>query len=360
MNLTEDFRNKEFAEIILRTIREKSVKPVRIMEVCGGHTMAIRKYGIQNLLPDNIELLSGPGCPVCVTDQKYIDALIEYSRLPEIILLTYGDLIRVPGSKSSLEREKAKGADVRIVYSTIEALEIARLNPHKKIIFAAIGFETTAPATAIAIIHAKKENLQNFFIISAHKVMPPAMSAIMEDGVHIDGYIGPGHVSAIAGSKIFNPLAKKYNIPVVISGFEPVDILQSILILITRINDNNPGVEIQYKRLVTEIGNTKAQKMVEEIFEPVSQNWRGIGSIEASGLQVREKYHEFDVSLNIPLKIESGPEPKGCICGSILKGIKKPIDCSLFGKNCTPSNPIGACMVSSEGACHTWFMYRSI
>jgi hydrogenase expression/formation protein HypD len=360
MNLTEDFRNKELADIILKTIREQSTKPVRIMEVCGGHTLAIRRYGIHNLLPQNIELLSGPGCPVCVTDQQYIDTIIEYSRQPDIIILTYGDLIRVPGTNSSLDGEKAKGADIRIVYSTTQALEIARINPKKRIVFAAIGFETTAPATAVAIIQAKKENLHNFLILSAHKVMPPAMVAIMEDGVQIDGYIGPGHVSAIAGSSIFSPLAEKYQIPVVISGFEPIDILQSILILIKRIQDKKPGVEIQYKRLVTEIGNIKAQKIVEEVFKPTAQHWRGIGLIEASGLKVGGSYQEFDACFTIPLKIEPGTEPKGCLCGSILKGIKKPTDCFLFGKNCTPSNPIGACMVSSEGACHTWFTYRSI
>jgi hydrogenase expression/formation protein HypD len=357
MNLTEDFRNKEFADIILQNIREKSIKPVRIMEVCGGHTMAIRKYGIHNLLPQNIELLSGPGCPVCVTDQKYIDTLIAFSKNPDIIVLTYGDLVRVPGTLSSLERERAARADVRIVYSTIQALEIARLNPQKKIVFAAIGFETTAPATAIAVIQAKKEKLNNFFILSAHKVMPPAMGAIMDDGVQIDGYIGPGHVSAIAGSRIFMPLAQKYHIPVVISGFEPVDILQSILFLTIRINANKPGVEIQYSRVVSENGNLKAQKIIKEVFEPEAQHWRGIGSIEASGLQLRKQYQAFDALLNIPVTIKPGQEPKGCICGLVLKGIKKPGDCSLFGDKCTPSNPVGACMVSSEGACHTWYTY---
>jgi hydrogenase expression/formation protein HypD len=360
MNLTEDFRDKELAAVILEKIREKSTSKIRIMEVCGGHTMAIRKYGIQTLLPRNIELLSGPGCPVCVTDQGYINTLVEYSNLPGFMILTYGDLIRVPGSKSSLDREKAKGADIRVIYSTIQVLEIARINPQKKIVFAAIGFETTAPATAIAILQAKKESLNNFFILSAHKAMPPAMNAIMEDGIQIDGYIGPGHVSAISGSKIFNPLAEKYQIPIVISGFEPVDILQSILILISRIKEQKPGVEIQYTRLVSEQGNLKAQKLVEQVFEPANQHWRGIGLIEGSGLQLRGEYQKYDAAISFPLKIHSGPEPEGCLCGNILKGIKKPIDCKLFGKQCTPSNPVGACMVSSEGACHTWYTYQNI
>jgi hydrogenase expression/formation protein HypD len=360
MNFTEDFRKKEFADIILKNIWEKSTKHVRIMEVCGGHTMAIRKYGIHNLLPQNIELLSGPGCPVCVTGQKYIDALIAYSRQPDIVVLIYGDLLRVPGTLSSLDREKAEGADVRIIYSTIQALEIARLNPQKKIVFAAIGFETTTPATAIAVIQAKKENLSNFFILSAHKIMPPAMGAIMEEGIQINGYIGPGHVCAISGSKIFVPLSAKYHIPIVISGFEPIDILQSILMLTENIQNNHNSVEIQYSRLVSEEGNTKAQRIVEAVFEPTAQHWRGIGPIEASGLRLRKEYQEFDAHLNIPVKVDSGPEPKRCLCGPILKGIKKPTDCNLFDGKCTPSNPVGACMVSLEGACNTWYAYRSI
>jgi hydrogenase expression/formation protein HypD len=360
MNLTEVFRNKEYADILLQNIRKKSLKPIRIMEVCGSHTVAIRKYGIHNLLPKNIELLSGPGCPVCVTDQKYIDTLIAFSRRHDIIILTYGDLIRVPGTFVTLEGEKATGADIRIINSTIQALEIARANPQKKIVFAAIGFETTAPATAIALIQAKKEMLHNFFILSAHKLMPPAMHFLMKEGIEIDGYIGPGHVCTITGSRIFNPLSDRYLVPVVISGFEPVDILQSILILTDMINEKRPKVEIQYKRLVTEMGNVKAQKIVEEVFEPVSENWRGLGQIAASGLGLRKNYRGFDALAAFPVYVKSGPEPKGCLCGMILKGMKKPMDCPLFAIDCKPSNPVGACMVSSEGTCNTWFNYRSI
>jgi hydrogenase expression/formation protein HypD len=359
MNFADDFRNEELVKKLISHIRKIAIKPVRIMEVCGGHTMAIRRYGIPALLPETIDLLSGPGCPVCVTDQSYIDKTVAYSQNPDTILVTYGDLLRVPGSFSTLDQEKAKGADVRIVYSTLEALEIARQNPTKKIVFAAIGFETTVPATAIAVLQADKENIDNFLIVCAHKTMPQAMGALIEEGIPIDGYIGPGHVSAIAGSKIFMPIAQKYNIPVVISGFEPVDILQSILMLAENIINGKGGVEIQYRRLVTEQGNLKAQTIVENVFEPDTQIWRGIGPIRDSGLRLREKYSRYDAEKQIPVNVISGPEPKGCICGSVLKGIKKPVDCPLFGKKCTPTHPVGACMVSSEGACQAYYQYKS-
>lgn len=360
MNFTDDFRNEELVKKLLSQIRITSRQNIRIMEVCGGHTMAIRKYGIHNLLPEQIDLLSGPGCPVCVTDQGFIDLAIGYANQPDTILLIYGDMLRVPGSKSSLDHEKARGADVRIIYSTIQALDIARQNSNKRIIFAAIGFETTVPGTALALIEADRENLRNFFIICAHKTMPEAMTALVAEGIPIDGYIGPGHVSSIAGSKIFIPLAEKYKIPVVISGFEPVDVLQSVLMVTKMIEERRSGVEIQYKRLVSVEGNNKAQDLIEEVFEPCTINWRGIGEIPGSGLQLREKYQQFNAATQYPIEIQSGPEPRGCICGQILKGLKKPEDCQLFGKRCVPSNPVGACMVSSEGACQAYYNYQSV
>jgi len=358
MNFIDDFRNESFVQSLLNEIHKISVRPVRIMEVCGGHTMAIRKYGIHSMLPSTIELLSGPGCPVCVTDQSYIDLAIAIAKRRDVIFLTYGDLMRVPGTWSSLENEKAKGADVHIIYSTVQALEVARENPKKKIVFAAIGFETTIPGTAVAILKAEEEKLNNFFIISAHKVMPPPMSALIEEGIPIDGYIGPGHVSTIAGSKIFLSLTEKYNIPIVISGFEPVDLLQSVLFLTQMINNGKSGVKIQYSRLVSEEGNLKAQRMIADVFEPCDQYWRGIGLIPKSGLCLNKKYSKYDAEKQIPVKVESGPEPKGCICGQILKGLKKPTDCPLFEKHCSPSHPIGACMVSSEGSCNAYYNYQ--
>ncbi len=360
MNFMDDFRDKALITKLLREIRNTAIRPLRIMEVCGGHTMAIRRFGIQSLLPAQIELLSGPGCPVCVTGQDFIDAAIAYAKLHDVILLIYGDMLRVPGSCSSLERERALGADIRIIYSTIQALEITRMNPDKKVIFAAIGFETTIPATALAIKQAMEESLNNFYIICGHKTMPEAMGALLDEGVHIDGFIGPGHVSTIAGSKIFTPLAEKYHIPVVISGFEPLDLVQSILMLSNMITEERWGVEIQYSRLVTDHGNRKAQQLIDLVFEPCESNWRGIGIIARSGLALRREYENFDAVKQFPVDIKSGPEPPGCLCGNVLKGLNKPTDCRLFGKRCTPAHPVGACMVSHEGSCQAYYNHRDI
>jgi len=357
MNFNNIYRNKELAIQLIKKIQEATKKPVQLMEVCGGHTMAIRKFGINTLLPAEIELISGPGCPICVTGQEYVDTLIEYSRQSDKIIVTYGDLIRVPGTCSSLDKEKAAGADIRIIYSTSEALDIAHKNPQKNIIFAAIGFETTTPATAIALLQAKKETIKNFYVYSAHKIMPPVMHALVEDGIKIDGYIGPGHVCTITGSMIFTHVAEKHKLPIVISGFEPTDILESILRLICLINENKFGVDIQYRRLVKEAGNLKAQQMVQEVFEPCNDYWRGIGNIPMSGLKLKKEFAKFDASLCFPIDIPKSIEPVGCICGQILKGLKKPNECKLFGTLCSPINPIGACMVSPEGTCNSLYKY---
>lgn len=330
------------------------------MEVCGGHTMAIQKFGIPSLLPENIRLLSGPGCPVCVTGREFIDKAIALSRQKDVIITTYGDLIRVPGSKSTLDMEKANGAKIRMVFSTLEAIKIAKANPDKKVVFLGIGFETTTPSSAMGIILAKKESLKNFFVLSSHKVMPPAMSALIDEGVKIDGYIAPGHVSAITGSSIYMDIPKNYGLSVVISGFEPVDLLQSIYMLVKQREDNTPRVEIQYKRVVTPEGNQKAQAMMNEVFEPREDWWRGLGILPDSGLGIREKYSHFDAEKQFDIKIQPAPEPKGCICGEILKGLKNPKECKLFGKACNPQNPVGACMVSSEGACHAHYKYAEV
>ncbi len=360
MNFTDEFRDEKLVKTLLAKINTITKKQVRIMEVCGGHTMAIRRYGIHTLLPEEIELLSGPGCPVCVTDQQFIDMAIAYAQMSDVILLTYGDMLRVPGTSASLDREKASGCDVRIIYSTTQALDIARKNPAKKIIFAAIGFETTVPGTAIAMKQAKVENLSNFLVLCAHKTMPEAMAALIEEGIPIDGYIGPGHVSTIAGSKIFDSLSSTYKIPVVISGFEPVDLVQAVYMIVKMIEENRTGVEIQYKRLVSHEGNLKAQHLIDEVFQPDIQHWRGIGAIPNSGLKIRKEYENFDAEKQLPVQVLKGEEPKGCICGEILKGLKKPTECKLFGKACTPAHPIGACMVSSEGSCQAYFNFQTI
>jgi len=359
MKYIDEYRDKKIVQKLVEQIRIISKKQVAFMEVCGGHTMSIQKFGIPSLIPSTIKLLSGPGCPVCVTDRKYIDQAIAYCRLSNVIITTFGDLIRVPGSTSTLDIEKANGADIRIVYSSLEAIKIAEQNPDKRVIFLAIGFETTAPGTAAAIIDANTKKINNFYVYSAHKVMPPAMSALIDEGVNINGYMSPGHVSAITGSEIYKDIADKYGLAVVISGFEPVDLLQSIYMLVKQVEENDPKVEIQYKRVVCEKGNPKALEIIDKVFEPRDDWWRGLGVLNSSGLGIRDKYSTFDAEKNIKVDVEPTLEDKACICGSILKGLNTPKDCRLFGKACTPVNPIGACMVSNEGACAAYYKYNN-
>ncbi len=358
MKYIDEYRNKESVFEITEKIKQISTKQVNLMEVCGGHTMAIQKFGIPYLLPKTIKLLSGPGCPVCVSSRRFIDHAVALSRRPDVIITTFGDLIRVPGSTSSLDGEKAGGADVRIVYSILDALNIARQNPDKKIVFLGIGFETTTPGSAVGINIAYEDNLKNFFFLSSHKIMPPAMAALIDEGVKIDGYIGPGHVSTITGSEMYSSIAEKYKLGVVISGFEPVDLLQSIYLLVKQIENNNQKVEIAYRRVVKPEGNPKARAIVNEVFELRDDWWRGLGILKDSGLYLKEKYSAFDAEKMLPVEIEKTIEPKGCICGEILKGLKSPKDCKLFGTACSPQDPVGACMVSSEGACHAFYRYN--
>ena len=358
MKYIDEYRDKEIVQKLVEQIKRISTKQVALMEVCGGHTMSIQKFGIPSLLPSTIKLLSGPGCPVCVTDKKYIDQAIAYCRLNDVIITTFGDLIRVPGSTSTLDKEKAKGADIRIVYSSLDAIKIAEQNPDKRVVFLGIGFETTTPGTAAAIIVSNGKKISNFFVYSTHKIMPPAMAALIDEGVKINGYISPGHVSTITGSGIYKDIAEKYKLAVVISGFEPVDLLQSIYMLVKQIEDDKPKVEIQYKRAVREDGNPKALEMMNEVFEPRDDWWRGLGILKDSGLGIREKYSNFDAERMINVDVEPTREDTACICGSILKGLNNPRNCKLFGKACTPINPIGACMVSNEGACAAFYRYN--
>ncbi len=358
MKYIDEFRNRELVDKLIKAITCRSKKPVRIMEVCGGHTLAIRKYGIQQLLPEHIELLSGPGCPVCVTDRISVDRAIALSRLPGVIITTYGDLIRVPGSRSSLNQERAQGADVRIIYSTLDAIDIARNHPDKKVVFLGIGFETTTPSSAVAVLEAEKQGISNFYLLSMHKVMPPAMGALIDQGVRIDGYIGPGHVTTVAGANMYHSLVEKHGIAVVIAGFEPVDLLQSIYMLVCMHEENRHGVEIQYKRVVTPEGNTKAREMVSRVFDACDDSWRGLGMIKDSGLCLKKEYGRMDALLQFGIQTEALPEPAGCICGEVLRGLRKPVDCKLFGTTCTPANPVGACMVSGEGACQAYYQFR--
>lgn len=358
MKYVDEFRNKELVLGVSKELKRISTEEISLMEVCGGHTMAIHRFGLHSLLPTNIHLHSGPGCPVCVTSQHYIDKAIACSNIPDAIITTYGDLIRVPGSATSLEKEKAKGVDVRIIYSVMETIEIAKMNPKSPVIFLGIGFETTAPATAAAILKAKEESIFNLFILSAHKVMPPVMKALVTEEVKIDGFIAPGHVSAIAGVDMYRELASEYGLGVVVSGFEPVDIMQSILMLAHQIKSGNPKVEIQYKRIVHPEGNKIAQGILSRVFELKTDSWRGMGLIAESGLKIREEFSSFDAEKQFRINVPLQDEPMGCICGSILRGLKTPEDCTLFAGQCTPSDPVGACMVSSEGTCTTYYKYR--
>lgn len=362
MKYLNEFRNKEIVDKLARRINDLMAdidRDITLMEVCGTHTMVIFRYGIKDLLPPRLHLLSGPGCPVCVTSNEYLDKTIAYAREDGVIIATFGDMVKVPGSKSNLAKEKSEGAQIRVVYSSLEALKIARDNPRSKIIFLGIGFETTAPTVASSILIASQEKLSNYFVLSSHKIIPPAMRALVEDGqIKIDGFICPGHVSAITGSKIYEFISRDYGIPCVVAGFEPIDVLQSISLILSQIKSGQAKVENEYKRAVTREGNLKAQSLMEEVFDLDTSNWRGIGEIEQSGLKIREKYRDFDVEKRFPISIEEPHENPECICGAILKGLKTPLDCSLFKKVCHPTHPVGACMVSAEGTCAAYYKYE--
>ena len=358
MKFAEEFRDPELARKIIDRIHRRSKKPARLMEFCGGHTVSIFKHGIRQLLPDNIEMLSGPGCPVCVTSIGDLDKTIALAKLPGVIITSFGDMIRVPGSHSSLQRAKAEGADVRVVYSTQDAIGIAATNPDKKVIFVGIGFETTAPTVAAAILQAEMERIENFFVLSLHKVCPPIMKAILDLGeVRLNGIICPGHVSAVIGSNPYRFIPEDYGIGCVVSGFEPLDILQTVDMLVNQIEEGSPSVENAYRRGVKPEGNRHALEVMERIFETGDADWRGIGVVPGSGLRLRPEYRRFDAEANFDIRAERGLEPKGCICGSVLRGVSTPAECRLFRKVCTPENPVGPCMVSAEGSCAAYYQY---
>ena len=355
-----EYRDPDISRAIIDNIKKISCKKVRLMEVCGTHTMSIFRSGIRALLPDTISLLSGPGCPVCVTAQNEIDAFIELAGMDNVIVATFGDLIRVPGTKSSLQKERAEGRDIRIVYSTFDAIDIARKNPDKKIVFTGIGFETTAPTIAASILSAKQMNLNNYFVLSAHKLVPPALAALMKNkDVRINGFILPGHVSVIIGSNAYLSFFERHKIPCAITGFETADILQAILLLVKQIENDNPRLENAYRRAVTFDGNEKAKKIMRDVFETVDAAWRGIGIIHRSGLKIREEFSSFDAEKMFEFDVPDAVISKGCSCGEILQGIKTPPECALYKKSCTPINPVGPCMVSSEGTCAAYYRYNS-
>jgi len=360
MKYLTEFRDPVLAKKVLQEIKATVTKPWKIMEVCGGQTHSLVKNGILSVLPEQITMIHGPGCPVCVTPLNLIDKAIYLAEEKQVVLCSFGDMLRVPGSQKSLLEAKAAGADVRILYSPLEAVNIAKDNPDKEVVFFAVGFETTAPSNALSVIHAKKLGLTNYSILTSHVLVPPAITALMEDPEsQIDGLLAAGHVCSIMGYWEYIPLAEKYNIPIVVTGFEPLDILQGILMTVKQLEENRAEVENQYTRMVKEDGNESAQEIIKEVFDTGDQMWRGIGTIPESGYQLNKAYESYDADKKFKIKIEKVPENEKCIAGAVMKGIKKPFECSEFGKVCTPQNPLGAPMVSSEGACAAYYNFQS-
>lgn len=352
-----------FSERALQRIRELDPAPVALMEVCGTHTMAIAKAGIKSLLPEGVELLSGPGCPVCVTPAEVIDQILELAMEPGVILTSYGDMLRVPGSApgDSLLRRRALGARVEIVYSPVDAIEIARANPAKEVVFLGVGFETTAPGTAAAALMARDKGVKNFSVWSMLKLVEPALRALMGmEGFRVGGFLCPGHVATILGVKGFRFLPEEYGMPAVISGFEPEDILLSILWLLQQIKEGKPGLDNEYRRAVSENGNELAQGIMHMAFEPRTDLWRGLGKLENSGLGLKEELRDYDAQRRFGLETLPEPKPTACRCGQVITGRMAPAACPLFGKRCTPEDPVGPCMVSSEGACAAAYKYGSV
>lgn len=363
MKYITEYRDKELAKKLVADIA-KEARPdrnYRLMEFCGGHTHVISRYGLEGILPKNVRMIHGPGCPVCVMPIGRIDSAIELALEHGVILCTYADTMRVPASKGlSLMKAKAQGGDIRMIYSAADCLDIARANPDKNVVFFAIGFETTTPATAVVLKQAKAEGLKNFFVFCNHVLTPPAMRHILknQEKVHIEGFVGPAHVSTIIGSEPYETFAKDYSKPVVIAGFEPLDMLQSILMLIRQINRGEAEVENEFTRAVRPEGNMKAIRMMEEVFAlRDSFEWRGLSSVPKSALKLSDAYSDFDAEKHFNLVYRSVPDNKACECGAILRGEKQPSDCRAFGTVCTPESPIGSCMVSSEGACAAYFTY---
>lgn len=361
MKYLTEFRDPVLAKKILQEIKATITKPWKIMEVCGGQTHSLVKNGILSVLPDKISMIHGPGCPVCVTPLNLIDKAIYLAEEKQVILCSFGDMLRVPGSKKSLLEAKASGADVRILYSPLEAVNIAKENPKNEVVFFAVGFETTAPSNALSVVHAKKLGITNYSILTSHVLVPPAIKALMEDPEsQIDGLLAAGHVCSIMGYWEYIPLAEKYKIPIVVTGFEPLDILQGILMTVKQLEEGRVEVENQYTRMVKEDGNKAAQDVIKEVFNTGDQMWRGIGTIPESGYQLNKEYEVYDADKKFQIAIEKVPENEKCIAGDVMKGIKKPFECSEFGKLCTPQNPLGAPMVSSEGACAAYYNFHSM
>jgi len=359
MKFLDEYRDAELAQKFVREIHRLTTKSWKIMEVCGGQTHAIVKFGIDELLPKQIELIHGPGCPVCVTPLEVIDQALEIAARPDVIFTSFGDMLRVPGSTTDLLAVKAKGGDVRIIYSPLDAVKIAEQNPAKEVVFFGVGFETTAPATAMAIYHAAQKGLKNFSMLISHVLVPPAIEALMSSpNCQVQAFLAAGHVCTVMGYEEYFPLAKKYRVPIVVTGFEPLDILHGVLMTVQQLESGRAEVENQYSRSVCRAGNQPAQELIKKVFRVVPRKWRGIGEIPQSGLGLSEKFSAFDAQRKFGLTEHHVEEPAECIAGLILQGLKKPHECSAFGTRCTPEHPFGATMVSSEGACAAYYRYR--
>ncbi|MGB3850842.1 MAG: hydrogenase formation protein HypD [Tunicatimonas sp.] len=358
MKFLSEYRDPELAKSYLKEIKRTVTRPWTIMEVCGGQTHSLVKNGLLSLLPDEITMVHGPGCPVCVTPLHLIDKAVYLAEEKDVILCSFGDMLRVPGSQRSLLQAKANGADVRILYSPLEAVKLAQENPDRPVVFFAVGFETTAPANALSVLHAQRAGLTNYAILASHVLVPPAMRAVLDDEHNvIQGFLAAGHVCAIMGIDAYYPIADHHRIPIVITGFEPVDLLQGILMTVRQLEQGQHEVENQYKRIVRPEGNLAAQQVIEQVFQVTDREWRGIGTIPQSGYEVKPALAAYDANAKFAVNIKRVEESKECIAGQVLKGLKKPHQCSQFGKACTPSTPLGAPMVSSEGACAAYYHY---
>ncbi len=359
MKYLSEYRNLEATKHYLDLIAKKVTKTWKIMEICGGQTHSLVRNGILELLPEKVQMIHGPGCPVCVTPLNLIDKAIELLERG-IIVCSFGDMIRVPGSKKSLLEAKANGGDLRILYSPLEAVNIAKQNPDKEVVFFAVGFETTAPANALSVLHAQKENITNYSILVSHVLVPPAMEAILDDEFcNIDAFLGAGHVCAIMGYEEYFPLVENYNIPIIITGFEPLDLVQGIYMAVCQLEEGRKELENQYVRVVKREGNIAAKEVIQQVFEVGNREWRGIGEIPNSGYQITEAFKAYDAEMKFQIEDIKAPESSICIAGEILRGIKKPFECPAFGKTCDPSNPLGAPMVSSEGACAAYYHFST-
>jgi hydrogenase expression/formation protein HypD len=357
----DEYRDAEAARHYADRIRHLVTKPWKIMEICGGQTHAIMKFGLDEMLPPNVALIHGPGCPVCVTPVELIDKAVEIAARTHVIFCSFGDMLRVPGAQRDLFSVKATGGDVRIVYSPMDAVALARLNPDKQVVFFAVGFETTAPANAMAVYEAHKEGLANFTVLVSHVLVPPAIEAILSSPANlVQGFLAAGHVCTVMGFTEYEPIAKRHRVPIVVTGFEPLDILQGIYMCLKQLEEGRAEVENAYTRSVRREGNVQAQKLIRDVFRIVPRKWRGIGEIPRSGLGLRESYKDFDAETRFDVAGHTVEEPGECISGIILQGIRKPNECPAFGTRCTPEHPLGATMVSSEGACAAYYRYRRI